>query len=163
MVCNRSLYTEPGDFTYFQKYDNKIEYISDNAKQKKQNHPTLHALATIYLYAVELHINPCFRQHTCQRGRWAECYWSEPGGSKAKSNWKRFCVQRIRKREHGCNRTGWAIDGYKLNAARKVQSCSARKCVLSFLMSIPTRIESLMLAIMLINTPVFKDNTCILC
>ncbi|QCD01834.1 hypothetical protein E7703_11945 [Citrobacter portucalensis] len=53
------------------------------------------------------------------------------------------------------------IDGYKLNAGRKVQSCSAHKCVLSFLMSIPTRIESLMLAIMLINTPVFKDNTCI--
>ena len=36
MVCNRSLYTEPGDFTYFQKYDNKIEYISDNAKQKSK-------------------------------------------------------------------------------------------------------------------------------
>lgn len=107
-VYSRSLHTEPGDLTYFQRYDNKVECISDNAKQKKQNHPTLHAFATIYLCADELHINPCFRQHTYQRGRWTERYWSEPGGSKAKSNWKRFCVQRIRKHECDCSQTGWA-------------------------------------------------------
>ncbi|MES3498127.1 hypothetical protein QDQ38_02615 [Citrobacter portucalensis] len=65
--------------------------------------------------------------------------------------------------EYGNVNTVVTDDGeHRWLQARKARSCSARKCVLSFLMSIPTRIESLMSATILINTPVFEDNTCIL-
>lgn len=94
--------------TYFSISGNKIEHLSDNAKQKKQNHPTLRVLSILYLYAIWLHINPCFWQLTRQRDPGAKCYWPEPWVSKEKSNWKRFCVQRIRKREHGCHWRWWA-------------------------------------------------------